>query len=75
VKENTVAKRTFFALFLLVQLVLVTVVTQAQPYQVVNTESSVVGGNLNKTVTAVQEGDKHDRQLEKPIMKWIKANF
>ena len=56
-KENNLAKRTFFALFLLVQLLLVTAVTQAQPYQTINTENSVVGGDLNKTVTTIQEGD------------------
>ena len=56
-KENTLAKRTFFALFLLVQLLLVTAVTQAQPYQIINTQNSVVGGDLNKTVTTIQEGN------------------
>ena len=53
-KENTLVKRTFFALFLLL---LVTTVTHAQPYQIINTENSVVGGDLNKTVTTVQEGN------------------
>jgi pimeloyl-ACP methyl ester carboxylesterase len=57
VKDNTITKRTFFVLFLLGQLLLVTVVSQAQPYQVINTEHSVVAGDLNKTVTTVQEGD------------------
>lgn len=56
-KEHTIVKRTLFALFLLAQLMLVTTVSQAQPYQVVNTENSIVGGDLNKTVTTVQEGD------------------
>ncbi|HEX6732374.1 MAG TPA: hypothetical protein VF074_20320 [Pyrinomonadaceae bacterium] len=56
-KENTLAKRTFFALFLLAQLLVVTAVSQAQPYQVINTENSVVGGDLNKTVTTIQEGN------------------
>ena len=56
-KENTHAKRTFFALFLLAQLLVVAAVTQAQPYQIINTENSVVGGDLNKTVTTIQEGN------------------
>ena len=56
-KENTLVKRTFFALFLLAQMLIVTAVTQAQPYQIVSTENSVVGGDLNKTVTTIQEGD------------------
>lgn len=53
-KQNPLAKRTFFALFLLL---FVTAVTQAQPYQVISTQNSVVGGDLNKTVTTIQEGD------------------
>ena len=57
VKENNLAKRTFFALFLLIQLLLVTAVTQAQPYQIINTQNSVVAGDLNKTVTTIQEGN------------------
>lgn len=56
-KEHILTKRTFFALLLLAQLLLVSVVSQAQPYQVVNTENSVVAGDLNKTVTTVQEGN------------------
>ena len=50
------AKRTFFAFLCTAQLLLVVVSAQAQPYQVVNTQNSVVGGDLNKTVTTVQEG-------------------
>lgn len=57
VKVNTLAKRTFFALLLLGQLLLIKVVSQAQPYQVVNTENSIIGGDLNETVTTVQEGN------------------
>src|SRR5829696_2200578 len=65
VKENKIksirvlriGKQTLFALFCLAQFLLVTAVTQAQPYQIVNTENSVVGGDLNKTVTTIQEGN------------------
>jgi pimeloyl-ACP methyl ester carboxylesterase len=32
-------------------------ITNAQPYQIVNTQNSVVGGDLNKTVTTIQEGN------------------
>lgn len=55
-KENTLAKRTFFALFLLGQLLFVTVSTQAEP-QIINTQNSIVGGDLNKTVSTVQDGE------------------
>lgn len=67
-KENTHAKRTFFALFLLGQLLVVTAVTQAQPYQIINTENSVVGGDLNKTVTTIQEGNNPLNRF-----KWTKV--
>ena len=39
------------------QLLLVAASAQAQPYQVTNTQNSVLGGDLNKTVTTVQEGN------------------
>ena len=55
-KENTLVKRTFFALFLLAQLLFAAVVTQAEP-QIVNIQNSVVGGDLNKTVSTVQDGE------------------
>lgn len=51
------AKRTFFASLFAAQLLLVAASTQAQPYQTINTQNSVVGGDLNKTVTTVQEGN------------------
>ncbi len=54
---NTIAKRMFFALFLAAQLLLITNLAQAQPYQTITTENSVVGGDLNKTITTIQEGD------------------
>lgn len=52
-----IARKTFFALLFAAQLLLIAASTQAQPYQVTNTENSVVGGDLNKTVTTVQEGN------------------
>jgi uncharacterized protein YycO len=52
-----ICKRTFFALFIVAQLLFVASVTNAQPYQVINTQNSVVGGDLSKTVTTVQEGN------------------
>ena len=55
-KENLV-KRTFFALFLVVQLLVITSLTQAQPYQVISTQNSIVGGDLNRTFTTIQEGN------------------
>lgn len=56
-RVRDVAKRTCFALFFVAQLLLVTSVSQAQPYQIINTESSVVGDDLSKTVTTVQVGN------------------
>jgi pimeloyl-ACP methyl ester carboxylesterase len=57
VKEtSTVVRRTFFALFFAVQLLLLSSIAHAQPYQTINSQSSVVGGDLSKTVTTIQEG-------------------
>jgi hypothetical protein len=59
VKKNdptSFVKQTFFALFFAAQLLLVATSTQAHQYQSINTQNSVVGGDLNKTVTTVQDG-------------------
>ena len=74
-KENltkTLIKRTFFAFLVVTQLFLGAAATNAQFYQVINTENSVVGGDLNKTVTTVQEGDNplnrfFMTRVEKPL--------
>ncbi len=52
-----VVKRTLYPLFAVCLLMLMASVTQAQPYQIINTENSTVAGNLKKTVTTVQVGD------------------
>lgn len=44
-------------LLLVAQLFLIATISQAQPYQVVSTENSVVTDDLNKTITTIQEGD------------------
>jgi len=73
VKEtSTVVRRTFFALFFAVQLLLISSIAHAQPYQTINTQSSVVGGDLSKTVTTIQEGNNAlDRflitEMKKPL--------
>ena len=51
-----ICKRTFFALLVVAQLLLVASVTNAQPYTTIATQNSVVGDDLNKTVTTIQEG-------------------
>lgn len=50
-------RRSFFALFFAAQFLLLTSVANAQPYQVTNTQQSVVGGDLIRTVMTVQEGN------------------
>lgn len=52
-----ICKRTFFALLIVAQLLIVASITNAQPYQTISTQNSVVGGDLNKTVTTIQEGN------------------
>ncbi|HEU4769973.1 MAG TPA: hypothetical protein VFS77_21585, partial [Pyrinomonadaceae bacterium] len=49
--------KTLYALFIAVQLLLAASIANAQPYQIINTQNSVVGGDLNRTVTTIQEGN------------------
>jgi pimeloyl-ACP methyl ester carboxylesterase len=67
---STIIKRSIFALFFATQLLLINIVAQAQPYQIINTQNSVVGGDLSKTVTTVQEGNNSlDRFLMTEVSK------
>ena len=69
-ETSTVVRRTFFALFFAVQLLLISSIAHAQPYQTINTQSSVVGGDLSKTVTTIQEGNNAlDRFLITEVKK------
>ena len=52
-----IVKRTFYPLFAICLLMLIASVGQAQPYQIISTENSVVAGDLTKTVTTVQDGN------------------
>ena len=63
-------KRTLYALFIAVQLLYLASVANAQPYQVINTQNSVVGGDLNRTVTTIREGNNSlDRFFMKKVVK------
>lgn len=55
-QTRDVVKRTFYTLFAVCLLMLMASVTHAETYQIINTENSVVAGNLNKSVTTVQVG-------------------
>jgi pimeloyl-ACP methyl ester carboxylesterase len=67
---STIIKRSVFALFFATQLLLITNNIQAQPYQIINTQNSVVGGDLSKTVTTIQEGNNSlDRFLMTEVVK------
>ena len=54
---NITIKRMFFALFIATQILLAASISQAQPYQTINTQNSIVGGDLSRTLTTVQSGD------------------
>jgi pimeloyl-ACP methyl ester carboxylesterase len=54
---RAICTRTRFALFIVAQLLFVASIANAQPYQIINTQNSVVGGDLNKTVTTIREGN------------------
>ena len=67
---SIIIQRSIFALFFATQLLLVNMVAQAQPYQIINTQNSVVGGDLSKTVTTIQEGNNSlDRFLMTEVSK------
>lgn len=68
--SSIIIKRSIFALLFATQLLLVNIVAQAQPYQIINTQNSVVGGDLSKTVTTIQEGNNSlDRFLMTEVSK------
>jgi pimeloyl-ACP methyl ester carboxylesterase len=50
-------KYIVFALFIATQIILAAGVTHAQPYQTINTQNSVVGDDLSRTVTTIQSGN------------------
>ncbi len=50
------SKRTLHTLLVICLLMLMASVSRAETYQIISTESSVVGGDLTKTVTTVQVG-------------------
>ena len=49
-------KHALFALFITLQILLTAGISQAQPYQTINTENSIVGDNFSRTVTTIQSG-------------------
>ena len=55
-ETSIICKRTIFAIFFAIQLLLITSIAQAQPFQIINTQNSIVGGDLSKTVTTIQQG-------------------
>lgn len=54
---RAICKRTRFALLIMAQLLFIASISYAQPYNPITTQNSVVGGDLNKTVTTIQEGN------------------
>lgn len=56
-QSRGIVKQAFYSLSAICLLMLVASVGHAQPYQIISTQSSVVGGDLNKTVTTVQVGN------------------
>ena len=49
-------KSLLFTFFLATQILLTAGVSQAQPYQVINTQNSTVGDDLSRTATTIQSG-------------------
>lgn len=63
-------KQILFALFASTHILLAVSLSQAQPYQTISTQNSVVGGDLSRTVTTVQSGNNTiDRFLMTSVKK------
>ena len=50
-------KSILFALVIATQIILAASITHAQPYQIINTQNSIVGDDLSRTVTTIQSGN------------------
>lgn len=50
-------KRTFFTLLIVTQILVAATASQAQPYQTISTQNSIVGGDLSRTETTIQSGN------------------
>lgn len=48
---------TFYTVLIITQILLAAAVSQAQPYQTISTQNSVVGGDLSRTETTIQSGN------------------
>lgn len=73
-KGEQVVRKTMYALFAVCLLMLAASLSQAQPYQIISTESTVVAGDLLKTVTTVQVGNNPlDRFLISRVVKDVPA--
>jgi pimeloyl-ACP methyl ester carboxylesterase len=63
-------KQILFALLTSTHILLAISISQAQPYQTVSTQNSIVGGDLSRTVTTVQSGNNTlDRFLMTSVKK------
>jgi hypothetical protein len=48
---------TFYTVLIISQILFAAAVSQAQPYQAISTQNSVVGGDLSRTETTIQSGN------------------
>lgn len=63
-------KQILFALLTSTHILLAANISQAQPYQTISTQNSIVGGDLSRTVTTVQSGNNTlDRFLITSVKK------
>lgn len=49
-------KRMFFTVVVATQILLAAAASQAQPYQTISTQNTIVGGDLSRTETTIQSG-------------------
>ena len=62
-------KKVFFTLFIATQILLAANATQAQPYQTISTQQSIVADDLSRTVTIVQSGGNPLNRFQMTLVK------
>ena len=63
-------KHIFFSLFIATQLLLAAS-SQAQPYQTISTQNSVVGDDLSRTVTTIQSGTNSLNRFQMTLVRKV----
>lgn len=64
-------KPSLFTLLVAAHILLAASISQAQPYQTISTESSLVGGDLSRTITTIQSGNNTLNRFQMTSVKKV----